>query len=280
MKRFLHFIVALRSNKKPKYEGKMIILQQIKKVIMSSGLSKHQIKLIKSLSQKKYRQQLGLFTVEGIKGITEFLNSDFELEILYTTKSIFEAPIDHIQDISEVELKKISTLKNPNTALAIFKIPMGQQPSIKGLIVALDDVRDPGNLGTIIRLCDWYGVKDLVCSTNTVDCYNSKVVQATMGSLTRVNVSYLNLEVYLDSNSTQIFGTFMNGENIYTTDLPNEGIVVLGNEANGISEAIQSKVNRKLTIPQFGKSNDTESLNVANATAIVLSEFMRRSIEK
>jgi TrmH family RNA methyltransferase len=242
-------------------------------------VTKHQIKLIKSLSQKKYRQQLGLFTVEGIKGITEFLNSDFQLESLYTTKSIFEAPLDCVQNISEVELKKISTLKNPNTALAIFKIPMEQLPSKKGLVVVLDDVRDPGNLGTIIRLCDWFGVQDLVCSTNTVDCYNSKVVQATMGSLTRVNVSYLNLEAYLDSNGTQIFGTFMNGENIYTTDLPNKGIVVLGNEANGISEASKAKINRQLTIPQFGNTNAAESLNVANATAIVLSEFRRRSIE-
>jgi TrmH family RNA methyltransferase len=242
-------------------------------------VTKHQIKLIKSLSQKKYRQQLGLFTVEGIKGITEFLNSDFELETLYTTKSNFEAPIARVQHVSEVELKKISTLKNPNTALAVFRIPKQQQPSQKGLIIALDDVRDPGNLGTIIRLCDWYGVKNLVCSTNTVDCYNSKVVQATMGSLTRVNVSYLHLEAFLDSNASQIFGTFMDGENIYTTDLPNEGVVILGNEANGISKAIKAKVNRQLTIPQFGNSNTTESLNVANATAIVLSEFMRRSIE-
>ncbi|BAO76222.1 TrmH family RNA methyltransferase [Winogradskyella sp. PG-2] len=242
-------------------------------------VTKHQIKLIKSLSQKKYRQQHGLFTVEGIKGIKEFLNSDFELESLYTTKSIFEAPVNSIQDISEIELKKISSLKNPNTALGVFKIPVGQQPSNKGLIIALDDVRDPGNLGTIIRLCDWYGVKDLVCSINTVDCYNSKVVQATMGSLTRVNVSYLNLEAYIESCESKKFGTFMYGENIYTANLPIEGIVVLGNEANGISEVIKAKINSKLNIPQFGDVNTTESLNVANATAIVLSEFMRRSIE-
>ena len=184
-------------------------------------------------------------------------------------------------EISEVDLKKISTLKNPNTALAVFKIPKQKQSSKKGLIIALDDVRDPGNLGTIIRLCDWYGVKDLICSLNTVDCYNSKVVQATMGSLTRVNVNYLDLKSYLESNTTEVFGAFMNGETIYTTDLPSEGIVVLGNEANGISEAIQSKVKRQITIPQFGNATEsTESLNVANATAIILSEFRRRSIEK
>ena len=243
-------------------------------------LSKNQIKLIKSLAQKKFRQQLGLFVVEGIKGITEFLNSDFKLETLYTTKSIFEAPNDCVLEISEVDLKKISTLKSPNTALAVFKIPEQQESSKTGLVIVLDDVRDPGNLGTIIRLCDWYGVKDLVCSLNTVDCYNSKVVQATMGSLTRVNISYLDLETYLDSNTAEVFGTFMNGENIYATNLPDEGIVILGNEANGISEAIASKVNRKVTIPQFGDTNSTESLNVANASAIVLSEFRRRSIER
>jgi len=242
-------------------------------------LSKNQIKLIKSLSQKKNRQNLGLFTVEGIKGITEFLDSDFKLETLYTTKSIFDGPTASVCEISETDLKKISTLKNPNTALAIFKIPKQKQPTKTGLIVALDAIRDPGNLGTIIRLCDWYGINNLVCSLNTVDCYNSKVVQATMGSLTRVNVCYLDLEDYLESSVAEVFGTFMNGENIYTADLPNEGIVILGNEANGISEMIQSQVKRKITISQFGNTKPTESLNVANATAIILSEFRRRTIE-
>ncbi|MDH7911485.1 RNA methyltransferase [Winogradskyella sp. SYSU M77433] len=242
-------------------------------------LSKNQIKLIKSLGQKKNRQQLGLFTVEGIKGINEFLDSDFELESLFTTELIFDTSANKTNEISEIELKKVSSLKNPNTALAIFKIPKPVQPSNDGLIVVLDDVRDPGNLGTIIRLCDWYGVEDLVCSKATVDCYNSKVVQATMGSLTRVNVVYLDLEDYLKSQKNS-FGTFMSGENIYTTNLPETGVVILGNEANGISENIKSMVERKITIPQFGKNQTTESLNVANATAIILSEFKRRTIEK
>lgn len=241
-------------------------------------LSKNQIKLIKSLTQKKYRQQFGLFKVEGIKGVEEFLNSNFKLETLYTTKTIFDAPKNLTVEISEVELKKISSLKNPNIALAIFKIPEASEINSKGLIIALDDVRDPGNLGTIIRLCDWYGVKDLVCSTNTVDCYNSKVVQATMGSLTRVNTTYLNLENFLKTTNTEVFGTFMNGENIYTSQLPKEGVIVLGNEANGISERIKALVDKKITIPQFGDHKETESLNVANATAIVLSEFRRQTI--
>jgi TrmH family RNA methyltransferase len=242
-------------------------------------LSKNQIKLIKSLSQKKARQQIGLFTVEGIKGIQEFLNSDFVLDHLFTTELIFDVPNHNITEVSQLELKKITALKNPNTALALFKIPEPIAPAHEGLIIALDAIRDPGNLGTIIRLCDWYGVRQLVCSLSTVDCYNSKVVQATMGSLARVNVSYLDLEAYLDSTKAMVFGTFMTGEPIYTADLPAEGIVVLGNEARGISEAIRSKVQRQLTIPQFGNTKSAESLNVANATAIVLSEFRRRTIE-
>ncbi|MBV7269223.1 TrmH family RNA methyltransferase [Winogradskyella luteola] len=242
-------------------------------------VTKHQIKLIKSLAQKKYRQQFGLFTVEGIKGIEEFLNSDFQLENLFTTKAIFDAPNNLTVDISEAELKKISSLKNPNTALAVFKIPEMVKTNHKGLKIALDAVRDPGNLGTIIRLCDWYGVQHLVCSANTVDCYNSKVVQATMGSLTRVKVTYTDLEDYIKSSSGQVFGTFMEGENIYKSKLPDEGIIVLGNEANGISEPVKKHVDRSITIPQFGKYRETESLNVANAAAIVLSEFKRRTIE-
>ncbi|WP_179343827.1 TrmH family RNA methyltransferase [Winogradskyella ursingii] len=243
-------------------------------------VTKHQIKLINSLSQKKYRQEHGLFIVEGIKGIKEFLISNFQLGTLYTTKDIFETSKSKLVEISETELKKISNLKNPNIALAIFKIPEPVAPKSQGLIVALDDVRDPGNLGTIIRLCDWYGVSQLICSKTTVDCYNSKVVQATMGSLTRVNICYLNLETFIASSNTNVYGTFMDGENIYNSELPTEGIIVLGNEANGISSAVADQVNRRITIPQFGENKSTESLNVANATAIVLSEFRRRSIEK
>jgi len=242
-------------------------------------LSKHQIKVIKSLAQKKYRHELGLFLVEGIKSITEFLESDYELDGLYTTQPIFESHASKTVTISEKDLMRISQLKNPNTALAVFKIPNHTDVKYNGLTLALDAVRDPGNLGTIIRLCDWFGVQSILCSTTTVDCYNPKVVQATMGSLTRVSVNYIDLEAYLKHASTTISGTFMDGDTIYTEDLPKEGVVVLGNEANGISESIESLVNRRLSIPQFGNSKPTESLNVANATAIVLSEFLRRTIE-
>ncbi|TJY36481.1 TrmH family RNA methyltransferase [Pontimicrobium aquaticum] len=239
-------------------------------------LSKNQIKLITSLKLKKYRQQHKLFVAEGKKTINELLQSNLELEQLYTTSLEFDVLNNLITQISDSELKKISFLKTPNTALAVFKIPEEQPIDFKNLIVALDNVRDPGNLGTIIRLCDWFGVKDLLCNLETVDCYNPKVIQATMGSITRVNVSYVDLKEVLKNANTDIFGAFMDGENVYNTELPNLGIVVLGNEANGISNLIEKCVTKRVSIPRFGEQQMAESLNVANATAILLSEFKRR----
>ncbi|GAA0739745.1 RNA methyltransferase [Gaetbulibacter jejuensis] len=238
-------------------------------------LTKSQIKLITSLGQKKFRIQHQLFIVEGVKGIKEFLNSSIELHTLFTTETIFEAPTQQTVLVTDAELKKLSALKTPNTALAVFKIPKPNPVNENALIVALDDVRDPGNLGTIIRLCDWFGVKDLVCSTTTVDCFNTKVVQATMGSLTRVNVSYLDLETFLANSKMPKFGTFMDGKNVYEMELPRQGIIVMGNEANGISKAIEQLIDQKISIPRFGNLQATESLNVATATSIFLSEFKR-----
>mgnify|MGYP000999899360 CR=1 FL=1 len=172
-------------------------------------------------------------------------------------------------------LQKISALTTPNTCLALFKIPATVAFEEKGLIVALDDVRDPGNLGTIIRLCDWFGISKIICTEETVDMYNPKVVQATMGSLARVQVEYTNLAAYLKATDLEIFGTFMDGKNIYNETLPNEGIIVMGNEANGISKAIENLVSERIAIPRFGDLQATESLNVATATAIILSEFKR-----
>lgn len=238
-------------------------------------LSKNQIKLITSLKQKKYRQQHGFFVVEGIKVINELLQSHLELHALYTTESF---NIDAKEEIliSEADLKRISFQTTPNKALAIFKIPKPQAINPHQLIVALDDVRDPGNLGTIIRLCDWFGVTDLVCSNETVDCFNPKVIQSTMGSIKRVNVSYVDLQSFLKDAKVPIFGTFMEGDNVYKTTLPSQGILVMGNEANGISEAVEAMITQKITIPRFGHLQATESLNVATATAILLSEFKRR----
>lgn len=237
-------------------------------------LSKSQIKTITSLKQKKYRLQQGLFVAEGVKTINELLASQFSLQQLYTTNSFkIDANLETV--VSENELKKISFLKTPNTALAIFKIPEPKAINTNQLLLALDNVRDPGNLGTIIRLCDWFGITDLVCNIETVDCYNPKVVQATMGSITRVNVSYLNLTDFLKTTHMPIFGAFMEGDNIYKSQLPNKGILVLGNEANGISREIEQVITTKISIPRFGQLQSTESLNVATAAAILLSEFRR-----
>ena len=237
-------------------------------------LSKSQIKLITSLKQKKYRQDLGLFVVEGIKTINELLASPLALHALYTTEPFnIDARVEVL--ISETDLKRISFLKTPNKALAVFKIPEQKPIETNGLIVALDDVRDPGNLGTIIRLCDWFGIKELVCSKATVDCFNPKVIQATMGSITRVNISYLDLEVFLKETDSPVFGAFMDGEVVYKKALPKQGVLVMGNEANGVSKAIEALISEKITIPRFGDLQATESLNVATATAILLSEFRR-----
>lgn len=239
-------------------------------------VSKNQIKLITSLQQKKYRKQEQLFIAEGIKVVQELLFSNFELLYLFTTKQDFlEVSKDKVHAITDSELKKISALANPNTCLAVFKMPNPKEWNEKGLILALDDVRDPGNLGTIIRLCDWFGIETLFCSEESVDIYNPKVVQATMGSISRVNVVYGDLEMFLNESSLPVFGTFMDGNNIYQEKLPKEGIIVMGNEANGISPSVEKLVSQRIAIPRFGNLQLTESLNVATATAIILSEFKR-----
>ncbi len=242
--------------------------------------SKSQIKFINSLSRKKFRQRHQLFLVEGKKGIRELLDSSVELHSLYTTEDIFKAEKDKICHISTEELGKISQLSTPQVALAVFHIPTTQEPELKDLIIALDGVQDPGNLGTIIRMCDWFGIKSLVCSEGTVDCFNPKVVQATMGSIARVDVHYTSLPDFLKraKKDLPVFGAFLEGENIYTEELSPKGILVMGNEANGINQEVERLVTQKLVIPQFGTSLETESLNVATATAIFLSEFSRRKL--
>ncbi|MGI9560274.1 MAG: TrmH family RNA methyltransferase [Flavobacteriaceae bacterium] len=243
-------------------------------------LTKNQSKRILSLKQKKQRLKQGLFIVEGPKVVQEFIDSNYELVEIFSINNNYAHFEGKLTIIDEKELKKISSLVTPNTVLAVFKIPTPIEVNANGLILALDELNNPGNLGTIIRLCDWFGIKDLVCSTTTVDCYNSKTVQAAMGSHTRVNIIYLDLELFLDAQSYTM-GTFMDAKaSIYEMELPSSGVVVLGNEANGISDAIASKLNTRLAIPRFGLLKQTESLNVANAAAIILSEFKRRSIER
>jgi len=239
-------------------------------------VSKNQIKLITSLQQKKYRIANKLFFAEGVKGIQELLDSDFVLEHLYTTQNDFDAVSKEKKTIvSESDLKKLTALATSNSCLAVFKMPT-EKPIIEtGLIVVLDSIRDPGNLGTILRLCDWFGIQQVLCSKETVDVYNPKVVQATMGSIARININYIDLNAFVATTKLPVFGTFMDGTNIYKSLLPKEGIIIMGNEANGISTELEKLVTSRLTIPRFGDLQKTESLNVATATAIVLSEFCR-----
>lgn len=239
------------------------------------SLSKNQLKLITSLQQKKYRLKHNLFVAEGTKVVEEFLNSNFEIVQLYCVDALIYENVTNYILVSENELRKISTLSSPNNVVALFKIPEAENLKDEGLILALDTINDPGNLGTIIRLCDWFGINQLICSENTVDCYNSKVVQSSMGSLTRVSIIYTNLEDFLKKTNLPVFVTLMGGENVYKMKLPKQAVLVMGNEANGISETVLNLKNTSISIPRFGNLQQTESLNVATATAILLSEFRR-----
>lgn len=237
---------------------------------------KSELKLIKNLQQKKYRNEKGLFVMEGKKAVEELLESGFEVFKLYSMDQKLRGSLaSQVQAISMKELKQVSSLKNPNGVLGVFHKKSMPIVDTDGWTLVLDDVQDPGNLGTIIRLCDWFGIENLICSRETVDCYNPKVLQATMGSIVRVNIFYMDLAEFLKSTEVPVFGTFMEGDNIHKTKLPEKGILIMGNEGNGISEPIRSLCNHEISIPQFGKKT-TESLNVATATAIFLNEIKRR----
>ena len=238
-------------------------------------LSKNQVKLIQKLHQKKYRNELNLFIVEGKKSINEFLQAGYTPQLLIATEAFTTSVPQHlITPVSKDELRKVSTLQNPDEGLAVFEQPKHKGILQEGVIVALDNVQDPGNLGTIIRLCDWFGVETLLCNTQTVDCYNPKVVQASMGSLTRVAVHYLDLAAFLTTADLPVYTMDLEGENLYTATFPKDCILILGNEANGISSEVRALSNKVITIPRFSKHQRTESLNVAMAGAIILSEVM------
>lgn len=238
-------------------------------------LSKNQVKLIQKLHHKKYRNELNLFIVEGKKSINEFLQAGYTPQLLIATEAFTTNVPQHlITPVSKDELRKVSTLQNPDEGLAVFQQPKHKGILQEGVIVALDNVQDPGNLGTIIRLCDWFGVETLLCNTQTVDCYNPKVVQASMGSLTRVAVHYLDLAAFLTTTALPVYTMDLEGENLYTATFPKDCILILGNEANGISSEVRALSNEVITIPRFSKHQRTESLNVAMAGAIILSEVM------
>ena len=231
-------------------------------------LTKNEIKEIRALGQKKFRDQQRLFIVEGEKLVDEALKSGFEV-------------VKHcrIEDIGEDAMARISQLTHPSPALAVVRQPDPVQPAIgpDELVLALDGIRDPGNLGTILRIADWFGIRQILASEDTVEVYNPKVVQATMGAIFRVRVHYCDLKSEVERQTMIVYGTFLEGDNIYETPLTPGGIIVMGSEANGISPAVATTVTRKLHIPPFPpEAHTSESLNVAVATAITCAEFRRR----
>jgi TrmH family RNA methyltransferase len=237
-------------------------------------LSKNQIKWVHSLELKKNRNKEGLFVAEGPKVVGDLLRAGYVARSIFSTT---ERP--NAQLITDDELRKLSFLQHPQEVLAVFEIPLTSNPSplTSNLSLALDGVQDPGNLGTIIRIADWFGIQTIFCSEGTADCYNPKVVQATMGSLAHVHILYIDLEVFLKSVDCPIYGTLLDGQNIYQQELSTGGIIVMGNEGNGISPAIRKLVTHKLLIPNYNTAGETaESLNVAIATAITCAEFRRR----
>ena len=238
-------------------------------------VGKKEIKFIKNLRNKKFRINSNCFVVEGKKSVNEFLKSDYKLLKLYTvSKTIIN--IDKQVVIDKNLLQKISFLKNPDDYLAIFEFSKPTKIRKNNFIVALDSVRDPGNLGTIIRTCEWFGVNDIICSLNTVDCYSPKVIQSAMGSVSRVNISYLDLKKYFKGNKSCLVGTSLNGDSIYDLKQPlKKGIIVFGNESHGVSSKLQEMMNVKIKIPKYNKSMYPESLNLATSVGIVLSKLIK-----
>lgn len=237
---------------------------------------KSELKLIKSLQQKKYRNEHGLFVIEGKKGLEELLGSRIKPYRVYSNGAMeLNVKFDGMVQVSSKELQQMSALKNPNGFLGVFYIPTPKAVDLKDWILLLDGIQDPGNLGTIIRLCDWFGITNLVCSNDTVDCYNPKVLQATMGSVARVNIVYADILTFLKKNPLPVYGSFMNGVSIYESILPKKGVLVMGNEGNGISLAVKEYCNHIISVPQYGEVT-TESLNVGTAAAILLSEIRRQ----
>ena len=250
-------------------------------------ISKNQIKLIRSLEMKKNRKSEQLFVAEGPKVVGDLLQAGFLPHSIFST-----SPWPDSQQITEEELRRISFLQHPQEVLALFEIPTANSQkqfatphsalqrtanSLK-LSLALDGVQDPGNVGTIIRIADWFGIDTIYCSPDTADVYNPKVVQATMGSLAHVHIIYCDLLELFAHCQCPVYGTLLDGKNIYEQSLSADGIIVMGNEGNGISEAVRQHITHRLLIPNYHTGDHTaESLNVAIATAITCAEFKRRT---
>ena len=239
-------------------------------------LTAHTIKVLQSLDKKKFRQKYNLFLVEGNKIICELFNSKFKIkEIFSTDPQKLDRPDLPITHISENELKKISMLQHPKDSVAVCYLDAQEKSEDKNIQLVLDGIQDPGNLGTIIRLADWFGIEQIICSEDTVDVYNPKVIMATMGSFTRVNVVYTDLVKYLSETGNVNIGTDMEGENIYTFEKPEKLNLILGNEGNGMRPETEQLIQKSVMIPRFGKSQSTESLNVSMAAGIILGQLFR-----
>lgn len=246
-------------------------------------LTKGRAKFIESLKDKKFRTERKLFVVEGEKSVAELLESDFSIDSLFLThdfikkhETVLKSKRFLFETVEQEELEKMGSFGSNNAALAVARQKPNTTPQISTdeIILALDDVRDPGNLGTIIRIADWYGVKNIICSSTTTDFYNNKTISASMGSFLRVKVFYTDLEKFLRESDLPIFGAMLKGENVHTLKFPKSGILLLGNESNGISRDLEKLVKNKVSIPRVGLA---ESLNVATATAVILDNWRRTS---
>ncbi|MDR0682264.1 MAG: RNA methyltransferase [Dysgonamonadaceae bacterium] len=249
-------------------------------------LSKNKIKFIKSLEKKKQRLETGLFLAEGNKLVADLLKS-FECELLIAQASWMamqgDLTVKELIVADEKEIEKASLLKNPQDVIAVFVQPhvrLEKNLLEKELSLVLDGIQDPGNFGTIIRLADWFGIKTIICSPDTADVYNPKTVQASMGSIARVNIFYEFLPEWLDElKAFPVYGTFLDGQNIYQEKLSDSGLIIMGNEGNGIRSEVEKRINNRLYIPNFPQGiASTESLNVAVATAITCAEFRRQQV--
>ncbi|MCL6258177.1 RNA methyltransferase [Aquiflexum sp. TKW24L] len=246
-------------------------------------LSKNTLKFIKSLQQKKIRKQEQLFFVEGSKNVTELLQSDYEVsQVLFTQQygkghaELLKRSNADIFEVSQTTLESVGSFQSNDAALAVAKSKPNTPIEMTSdeWVIALDDVKDPGNLGTIIRIADWYGIQKLLLSEESAEFYNPKVLHASMGSFTRVKVFYTDLKSQFEKAGLPIYGAFLEGESIYESKFGKGGIILMGNESNGISRELESSVTHKITIPRFGKA---ESLNVAVATAIFCDNIKRSS---
>ena len=253
-----------------------------------ASLSKNKIKYIHSLEQKKIRKEERVFLAEGPKLVGDLLGH-FPCRFLVATPFWFQEhpgiDASELVEVSQEDLSRASLLKTPQQVLAIFEQPqytLDPEAVRSSLCLALDDVQDPGNLGTIIRLADWFGIEHIICSQNTVDVYNPKTIQATMGGIARVKVHYTSLPDFIRSlGDTPVFGTFLDGKNMYEQPLSANGLIVMGNEGNGIGKEVATLINRKLYIPNYPAGQETsESLNVAIATAVICAEFRRQAAWK